>query len=82
MFGIAILAKITTFIFSKIMDNHSYKKMLRSIDFQDGNNLQFMDEVNRQQQDEMNRQFMEESMKSVTPVELGGYNDQGGMNNF
>lgn len=50
---------------------------------------QFQRNVQQQQFDEMNRHFTEESLKSVTPFEMGGYdmtqgnswnnNDFGGM---
>lgn len=50
---------------------------------------QFQRNVRQQQFDEMNRHFTEESLKSVTPFEMGGYdmtqgnswnnNDFGGM---
>ena len=50
---------------------------------------QFQRDVQQQQFDEMNRHFTEESLKSVTPFEMGGYdmtqgnswnnNDFGGM---
>lgn len=50
---------------------------------------QFQRNVQQQQFDEMNRHFAEESLKSVTPFEMGGYdmtqgnswnnNDFGGM---
>ncbi|EEC90637.1 hypothetical protein [Holdemanella biformis] len=49
----------------------------------------FQQDVQQQQFDEMNRHFTEESLKSVTPFEMGGYdmtqgnswnnNDFGGM---
>lgn len=57
----------------------------------DGDNHfnQFQRDVQQQQFDEMNRHFTEESLKSVTPFEMGGYdmtqgnswnnNDFGGM---
>ena len=60
-------------------------------DHSDGNDHfnQFQRNVQQQQFDEMNRHFTEESLKSVTPFEMGGYdmtqgnswnnNDFGGM---
>lgn len=63
-------------------------------DHSDGDNHfnqfnQFQRDVQQQQFDEMNRHFTEESLKSVTPFEMGGYdmtqgnswnnNDFGGM---
>ena len=60
-------------------------------DHSDGNDQfnQFQRNVQQQQFDEMNRHFTEESLKSVTPFEMGGYdmtqgnswnnNDFGGM---
>ena len=60
-------------------------------DHSGGNNQfnRFQRDVQQQQFDEMNRHFTEESLKSVTPFEMGGYdmtqgnswnnNDFGGM---
>ena len=60
-------------------------------DHSDGNDHfnQFQRNVQQQQFDEVNRHFTEESLKSVTPFEMGGYdmtqgnswnnNDFGGM---
>lgn len=70
--------------------NYSYTDYYDSddlgyMDCYDSDGADFMDQMIHQQNDEFNRQFMdwsmEESLKSVTPFDMGGY-DTNPCNNF
>ena len=83
LFLIFMVICVVVNVISGITGMYSYQSS------EDNQFNQFQRNVQQQQFDEMNRHFTEESLKSVTPFEMGGYdmtqgnswnnNDFGGM---
>lgn len=79
-FGGDVLSDFDSSFIEYPHDDNDYQNRLfqEQMDYQ---NRLFQDEMNCQDQifqDEMNRQFMEESIKTVTPFEHGGYDMHNG----
>ena len=83
LFLVFVMICVVVNVISGITGMYSYQSS------EDDQFNQFQRNVQQQQFDEMNRHFTEESLKSVTPFEMGGYdltqgnswnnNDFGGM---
>ena len=83
LFLVFVVICVVVNVISGITGMYSYQSS------EDDQFNQFQRDVQQQQFDEMNRHFTEESLKSVTPFEMGGYdmtqgnswnnNDFGGM---
>ena len=83
LFLVFVVICVVVNVISGITGMYSYQSS------EDDQFNQFQRNVQQQQFDEMNRHFTEESLKSVTPFEMGGYdmtqgnswnnNDFGGM---
>lgn len=83
LFLVFVMICVVVNVISSITGMSSYQSS------EDDQFNQFQRDVQQQQFDEMNRHFTEESLKSVTPFEMGGYdmtqgnswnnNDFGGM---
>lgn len=83
LFLVFVMICVVVNVISGITGMYSYQSS------EDNQFNQFQRNVQQQQFDEMNRHFTEESLKSVTPFEMGGYdmtqgnswnnNDFGGM---
>ena len=83
LFLVFVMICVVVNVISGITGMYSYQSS------EDDQFNQFQRDVQQQQFDEMNRHFTEESLKSVTPFEMGGYdmtqgnswnnNDFGGM---
>ena len=83
LFLVFVMICVVVNVISSITGMSSYQSS------EDDQFNQFQRNVQQQQFDEMNRHFTEESLKSVTPFEMGGYdmtqgnswnnNDFGGM---
>ena len=83
LFLVFVMICVVVNVISGITGMYSYQSS------EDNQFHRFQRDVQQQQFDEMNRHFTEESLKSVTPFEMGGYdmtqgnswnnNDFGGM---